>query len=159
MVKIEILCIGKLKEKYLNQACDEYIKRLTPFCRIKITQIPEYKCDSQNQSQIKKVIQEEGNRILKKLNKTSFKIALCIEGQLMSSEELAKKSQKLFANGTSNITLIIGGSHGLSQKVKQASNFKLSMSPLTFPHQLARVILLEQIYRAFTIQSKKTYHK
>ena len=159
MVKIEILCIGKLKEKYLNQACDEYIKRLTPFCRLKITQIEEYKRDSSNPSQIKKIIQEEGNRILKKLNKTSFKIALCIEGQLMSSEELAKKSQKLLANGTSNITLIIGGSHGLSQKVKQASNFKLSMSSLTFPHQLARVILLEQIYRAFTIQSKKTYHK
>ncbi len=159
MVKIEILCIGKLKEKHLNQACDEYIKRLTPFCRIKITQIPEYRCDGANPSQIKKIIQEEGNRILKKLNKTSFKIALCIEGELMSSEELAKKSQKLLTGGISNITLIIGGSHGLSQKVKQASNFKLSMSPLTFPHQLARVILLEQIYRAFTIQSRKTYHK
>ena len=159
MVKIEILCIGKLKEKYLKQACDEYIKRLTPFCKLKITQIPEYKCDSPNQSQIKKIIQEEGNRILKKLNKTSLKIALCIEGQLMSSEELAEKSQKLLASGISNITLIIGGSHGLSQKVKQASDFKLSMSPLTFPHQLARVILLEQIYRAFTIQSKKAYHK
>ena len=159
MVKIEILCIGKLKEKYLNQACDEYIKRLTPFCKLKITQIQEYRCDSLNQSQIKKIIEEEGNRILKKLNKTSFKIALCIEGLVMSSEELAQKSQKLLMGGTSNITLIIGGSHGLSQKVKQASNFKLSMSPLTFPHQLARVILLEQIYRAFTIQSKKTYHK
>lgn len=159
MVKIEILCVGKLKEKYLNQACDEYIKRLKPFCKLKITQIQEYSCNSSNQSQIKKVIEEEGNRILKKLNNTSFKIALCIEGQLMSSEELAKKSQKLLTSGTSNITLIIGGSHGLSQKVKQASNFKLSMSPLTFPHQLARVILLEQIYRAFTIQSKKTYHK
>ena len=159
MVKIEMLCVGKLKEKYLNEACEEYIKRLKPFCKFKMVEIPEYKCSNPNESQIKKIVEEEGNRILKRLNNSSFKISLCIEGRMMSSQELSSKSSKLLTGGVSNISLIIGGSYGLSQKVKQVSNFKLSISPLTFPHQLARVILLEQIYRIFTIQNKITYHK
>ena len=159
MVRIEIICVGKLKEKYLSQACDEYIKRLKPFCKLKITQIPEYRCDSTSQSQIKKVIEEEGHLIMKKFKNKSFKAALCIEGRLMSSEELAEKSSKILADGVSDITFVIGGSWGLSTKVKQASDLRLSMSPMTFPHQLARILLLEQIYRIFTIQNKKTYHK
>lgn len=161
MIKIDIISVGKLKEKFFKEASDEYIKRLQSFCKINIIEIPEYKCfNDPNQSQIQKVINEEGKHIIKKIDPKSFKISLCIEGHLESSEKLANKFSKLITiDGKNHFTFIIGGSYGLSEQVKQFSNFKLSMSPLTFPHQLFRIILLEQIYRIFTIQAGKTYHK
>ena len=161
MIKIDIISVGKLKEKFLKEASNEYIKRLQPFCKINIIEVPEYKHFlNPNPSQIQKVINEEGEYIIKKTTPKSFKVAMCIEGHLASSEKLADGFSKLITiNGKNHFTFIIGGSYGLSKQVKQFSNFKLSMSPLTFPHQLSRIILLEQIYRIFTIQSGKTYHK
>ena len=161
MIKIDIVSVGKLKEKFLQEASNEYIKRLQSFCKINIIEVAEYKCcNNPSQSQIEKAIVEEGKYILKKIDPKSFKISLCIEGQLESSKELSDKFLKLTAiNGKSHFTFIIGGSYGLSEQIKQHSDFKLSMSPLTFPHQLSRIILLEQIYRVFTIQAGKIYHK
>lgn len=161
MIKIDIISVGKLKEKFLQEASNEYIKRLQPFCKINIIEVTEYKCcNNPNQSQIQKVIVEEGKYISKKIDPKSFKISLCIEGHLESSKKLSDKFLKLTTiHGKNHFTFIIGGSHGLSEQVKQFSDFKLSMSPLTFPHQLSRIMLLEQIYRIFTIQSGKTYHK
>lgn len=161
MIKIDIISVGKLKEKFFTEASKEYLKRLQPFCKTNIIEVPEYKCcNSPSQSQIQKTIDKEGKSILKKIDTRSFKISLCIEGYLKSSEELAKNFSELISiKGKNYFTFIIGGSYGLSEQIKQYSDFKLSMSPLTFPHQLSRVILLEQIYRIFTIQSGKTYHK
>ncbi len=161
MIKIDIISVGKLKEKFLQEASNEYIKRLQPFCKINIIEVAEYKCcNNPNQSQIEKAVAEEGKYILKKLDSKSFKISLCIEGHLESSKELSDKFLKLTTiDGKNHFTFIIGGSYGLSEQVKQRSDFKLSMSPLTFPHQLSRIILLEQIYRIFTIQAGKAYHK
>lgn len=161
MIKIDIISVGKLKEKFFAEASKEYLKRLQSFCEINIIEVTEYKCcNYPNQSQIQKTIDEEGKSILKKIYPKSFKIALCIEGHLKSSEQLAKNFSELISTGGKNyFTFIIGGSYGLSEQIKQYSDFKLSMSQLTFPHQLSRVILLEQIYRIFTIQMGKTYHK
>lgn len=161
MIKVDIISVGKLKEKFFVEASKEYLKRLHSFCKINIIEVPEYKCcNFPNQSQIQKIINEEGKYILKKIDTKSFKIALCIEGHLKSSEKLAKNfSELITTNGKNYFTFIIGGSYGLSDRVKKFSDFKLSMSPLTFPHQLSRVILLEQLYRIFTIQTGKTYHK
>lgn len=161
MININIICVGKLKEKYLQMASDEYIKRLKSFCKINIIELNEYKVPSSPSiAQIEKCIQSEGDMILSKiLNSSSFNIAMCIEGKYESSEELAGQINDISRNGKSQINFIIGGSFGLSQKVKQESDFKLSMSPMTFPHQLARVMLLEQIYRAFQINNNGKYHK
>ena len=161
MIKIDIISVGKLKEKFFTEASNEYLKRLQPFCKINVIEVPESKCGNcPNQSQIKKIKDEEGKYILKKIDSKSFKVSLCIEGYLKSSEKLANKFSKLVAtDGKSHFTFIIGGSYGLSEEVKKCSNIKLSMSRLTFPHQLSRIILLEQIYRIFTIHSGKTYHK
>lgn len=161
MIKIDIISVGKLKEKFLKEASNEYIKRLHPFCKINIIEIPEYKCfNDPNQSQIQKTISEEGKYIIKKIDPKSFKVSLCVEGCLESSEKLSNQFSKLITiDGKNHFTFMIGGSYGLSEQVKQFSDFKLSMSPLTFPHQLCRIILLEQIYRIFMIQAGKTYHK
>lgn len=161
MIKIDIISVGKLKEKFLKEASNEYIKRLQSFCKINIIEIPEYKhFNNPNPSQIQRVINEEGKYIIKKIDPKSLNISLCIEGHLESSEKLSNKFSKLInIDGKNHFTFIIGGSYGLSEQIKQFSDFKLSMSLLTFPHQLSRIILLEQIYRIFTIQSGKTYHK
>lgn len=161
MLSINIICIGKLKEKYLQMACDEYIKRLGAFCKIKVVELNEYKVPSNpSQSHIDKCIVSEGEMILSKINnQSSYNIAMCIEGKMLSSEKLAEKFNEISLNGKSEINLIIGGSFGLSDDVKKKSDFKLSMSPMTFPHQLARVMLLEQVYRAFQINNNGKYHK
>lgn len=160
MLSVNIICIGKLKEKYLQMACDEYIKRLGAFCKIKIIELNEYKVPSNpSQSHIDKCILSEGELILSKINSSSYNITMCIEGKMLSSENLAEKFNDISLNGKSEVNLIIGGSFGLSDEVKQKSNFKLSMSPMTFPHQLARVMLLEQVYRAFQINNNGKYHK
>ena len=160
MLNINIICVGKLKENYLRDACKEYSKRLDAFCKLKITELNEYKLpDRPSDSQINICIQKEGEQILSKISVGSYIVAMCIEGKMPDSVELSEKIQILTIDGVSNITFIIGGSYGLSDEVKKAANFKMSMSKMTFPHQLARVMLLEQIYRAMNIASNGKYHK
>lgn len=160
MLNVHVICIGKLKEKYLKDACAESEKRLKAYCKFTIEELSEEKISDQpKQSQIDKVLQCEGKRILNRVDKNSKVIALCIEGTMVSSQELAAMVQKMAVEGTSHISFIIGGSWGLSEEVKDRADFKLSMSKMTFPHQLARVILCEQIYRTFQISSGGKYHK
>ncbi|MBE6742363.1 MAG: 23S rRNA (pseudouridine(1915)-N(3))-methyltransferase RlmH [Ruminococcaceae bacterium] len=160
MIKINIIAVGKLKEKYLTDACAEYLKRLKAFAKVEITQIDEHRCgDNPSENEIKTVKDMEGEKILSKISKGSFVIAMCIEGTQLSSEELAKKFESIMLDGNSEITIIIGGSFGLSDKLKSASDMKLSFGKITLPHQLMRVVLLEQIYRAFSIINNSKYHK
>lgn len=161
MIRINIICIGKIKEKYFTDAIAEYAKRLSAFCNFSITELNEEKLRSNtpNLSQIQEVIDAEGKRILQKLGISDFVIAMCIEGKQMSSEELSKVIDNASLTGKSTVDFIIGGSYGLSDEVKNKANLKLSMSRMTFPHQMARMILSEQIYRAFEISSNGKYHK
>ena len=147
-------------EKYLKDACAEYSKRLKAFCRLEITELSEERCgDSPSNSEIERVLFSEGKRILQKAADCDLVVSLCIEGEKLSSPQLSKYIEKAAVSGKSSIALVIGGSFGLSSEVKSRSDFKLSMSDMTFPHQLARVMLLEQIYRAFMISSGGKYHK
>lgn len=160
MISVNIICIGTLKEKYFTDAVAEYSKRLGGFCRFKITQLDEYKLpQNPGQAQINTAVCEEGKKILQKLSKGGYTVAMCIEGRQLSSPELAALLDDVPLKGYSNVDFIIGGSYGLSEDVKKASDLKLSMSKLTFPHQLARVMLCEQIYRAFQISCGGKYHK
>ena len=161
MLKINVSCIGKIKEKYFTDAIAEYAKRLTAFCRFNIIELAEerIKSNTPNAAQIDEVISAEGRRILQKTSPSDYVIALCIEGKLVSSEELAGVLDSAAVSGKSTIDFIIGGSYGLSADVKKRADLRLSMSRMTFPHQMARVILSEQIYRAFEISSGGKYHK
>ncbi len=160
MLNVTIICLGKLKEKYLTEACAEYTKRLTSFCKHTIIELnPEPLPQDPSEAQIKDALDLEGKKILSEIPKGSYVYAMCIEGKQRSSEELSKELQELAVQGRSSITFIIGSSHGLSEEVKRRADAKLSMSRMTFPHQLARVMLLEQIYRAFQISSGGKYHK
>ena len=160
MLSIKIVCVGKLKEKYLVDAIKEYEKRLKIMCKIEIIEVNEYKLE-QNPSDksIENGILEEGKNIEKKLSDKEFLIPMCIEGKQVSSEELASKFEDIALKGSSKITFIIGGSHGISEEIKNKASMKLSMSKMTFPHQLARVMILEQIYRALSINLGTKYHK
>ncbi len=159
-MNIKIICTGKLKEKYLKDAVSEYSKRLSRFCTLEITELPDKKIpDNASKAQCESVICAEGEAILKKISPSDFVIALCVEGRQMSSEEFAKKLSGIMLSGKSTIDFVIGGSLGLSDEVKKRSDFNLSFSEFTFPHQLMRVILCEQIYRAFKINANEEYHK
>ena len=159
-MKIQIICVGKLKEKYLKDGILEYAKRLSRFCTFEIIELNDEKIP-QNPSlaECDKVIETEGEQILKKIPKDSYVIALCIEGKSISSEKFANKISEITLSGKSSISFIIGGSLGLSEKIKKISDFQLSFSSFTFPHQLMRLILTEQIYRAFKINANEEYHK
>lgn len=160
MLSISIICIGKLKEKYLCQAVSEYQKRLTTLCRLNIIQLPAVSLsDNPKESEIEAALRVEGKRILEKIPSGAFVFSLCIEGKELSSPELSRKISSLKLQGNSNLVFVIGGSFGLDKAVKERSDFRLSMSPMTFPHQLARVMLLEQIYRALQIEAGAKYHK
>jgi len=161
MLKINIICIGKIKEKYFTDAVAEYAKRLTAFCKFSVIELNEERIRSNtpNDSQIAEVIEAEGRRILQKIGALDYIAAMCIEGKLMSSEELSETLDKAALSGKSTVDFIIGGSYGLSDEVKRRADLRLSMSKMTFPHQLARVILSEQIYRAFEISTNGKYHK
>lgn len=150
----KIVCIGKLKEKYLVDAIKEYEKRISIYQKLKIVELKE-----SNSKDIKHNIIEEGKLILASISSDEFVITLEILGDMLDSIELARKLANLQTYGKSNITFVIGGSNGLSEDVKKRSNFKLSFSKMTFPHQLMRVILIEQIYRSLTINNNKEYHK
>ena len=150
---IKIICVGKLKEKYLSDACLEYLKRLQKYTHIEIVEIPDEKIDEEKQA-----LQKEKERIEKYINPKDYIITLEIEGKELSSLELADKlNQVLIQN--SNITFIIGGSYGIHTDIKNKADFKLSFSKLTFPHQLFRVLLLEQLYRSYKILNNEKYHK
>lgn len=158
MMTIKLICIGKLKEDYLKGAQAEYQKRLSAFCKLSIIELAEYKLpQNPADSLIQKGMQAEGEDILSKAK--GYIASLCIEGDMLSSVELSKKLDEIALDGQSEVSLIIGGSNGLSDEVKNSSKLKLSMSKMTFPHQLARVMLLEQLYRAFQINGGGKYHK
>lgn len=161
MLTVNIICIGKLKEKYLRDACSEYVKRLGAFCKINITEIdPSPLPDKPSEGQIENALINESKKILSKItSSSSYTYAMCIEGKERSSEALSREIAQLPVKGISCVNFVIGGSFGLADSVKSAADNKLSMSPMTFPHQLARVMLLEQIYRAFQISSGGKYHK
>ncbi len=159
-MNINIICVGKLKEDYLRAACAEYQKRLGAFCRLNITELtPARLPENPNDSQIASALADEADRILAKISNSDAVFAMCIEGKMLSSEALSAEIDKLGVSGFGSISFIIGGSHGLDERVKNRAKTRLSMSPMTFPHQLARVMLLEQIYRAFMISSGGKYHK
>lgn len=160
MLTVNIICIGKIKESYWRGAIKEYSKRLTAFCKFNIIELDEEKINSNpNDSQIKTILDAEGKRIISKLTKNSFVIPMCIEGKMLSSTELSEKISQVPLLGKSSIDFIIGGSWGLSDEVKSKADLKLSMSKMTFHHQMARVVLCEQIYRAFEISTNGKYHK
>ena len=160
MLNITLLCVGKLKEAYWRDACAEYEKRLGAFCRFRLTEVAEERLpDNPSAAHIAATIEAEGKRILDQLPKDCAVIPLCIEGKEMDSPALAARMQKMTVEGISHIAFIIGGSWGLSDAVKHRAALRLSMSPMTFPHQLARVMVMEQIYRAFQISSGGKYHK
>ena len=159
MLTVNLICIGKLKERYWREACAEYQKRLGAFCRLNVLELSEYRLPADpSDSQIARCIEEEGKAILNRLP-GGRAAALCIEGKELSSPELAGLLEQTALHGESAVSFIIGGSYGLSEPVKRRAELRLSMSPMTFPHQLARVMLLEQIYRAFQINANGKYHK
>ncbi len=161
MLRINIICIGKIKEKYFTDAIAEYTKRLSAFCKLSIIELSEerIKSNSPNSAQIEEVILAEGKRIAQKIGASDYVAAMCIEGKMLSSEELARTLDNVAVVGKSTVDFVIGGSYGLSDEIKKRADLRLSMSKMTFPHQLARVILCEQIYRAFEISTNGKYHK
>jgi 23S rRNA (pseudouridine1915-N3)-methyltransferase len=159
-VNISIITIGKLKEKYLKQGIQEYLKRLSSYAKVEIIELADEKApENLSESEMEQVKQKEGERILAKISDDTHVIALAINGKQKSSEELAKEIDSLATYGKSKIAFVIGGSLGLSSEVIKRSNAALSFSKMTFPHQLMRLVLVEQIYRAFRIIRNEPYHK
>ncbi|WP_077616807.1 23S rRNA (pseudouridine(1915)-N(3))-methyltransferase RlmH [Caenibacillus caldisaponilyticus] len=157
---ITILAVGKLKEKYLKQGIDDYIRRLGPYAKVAVVEVPDEPApETMSEAEIAAVKRAEGERLLGKLASDAYAIALAVDGKAMTSEAFAAKLDDLATYGKSKIAFIIGGSNGLSDEVLRRADFKLSFSSFTFPHQLMRLILLEQIYRAFKINWGEPYHK
>ena len=160
MQRVKIICIGKLKEKYLTAAVEEYLKRLSAFCKPEIAELPEARLpENPSPAQIEAGLQKEAQKILAEIPAGAYTYCLQIEGRQLSSEALAKSFAKNALSGKSTLVFIIGSSFGLAREVKTRCDFPLSFSKMTFPHQLARVMLLEQIYRAFSINANTKYHK
>ncbi len=159
-MNITVIALGKLKEKYLTDAISEYSKRISAYGKLQIIELsPVRLSDNPSQTEIDNALSKEAEEIKKKIPNNSYVFTLCIEGKEKSSESFAKAINDAAINGKSNIVFIIGSSFGLSPEIKNLSDFKLSFSPMTFPHQLMRVMLLEQIYRAFQINNNGKYHK
>ena len=159
MLSVKIITVGTLKEAYLRDAVAEYSKRLSAFCKLSIVQLKESKLtDSPSDKEIAAALDSEAKSILAEVSPRSYKIAMCVEGKQMPSEKLAQTLERI-AGEASEVCFMIGSSFGLSDKVKSAADMKLSVSELTFPHQLLRVMLLESIYRAFSITAGTKYHK
>jgi len=158
MLQVNLIVVGRLKEEYLRSACNEYIKRLSHYCAFELHELDEARLpQNPSQKEISAALLKETADIKK--HAKGYVIPLCIEGKQMTSEELSGKIDAIGTDGQSCVTFIIGSSHGLSEEIKAAANLKLSMSKMTFPHQLARVMLLEQVYRAFQISTGGKYHK
>ncbi|MBQ2964856.1 MAG: 23S rRNA (pseudouridine(1915)-N(3))-methyltransferase RlmH [Clostridia bacterium] len=159
-MNVTVVCLGKLKESYLREACAEYVKRLGAFCKINIVELNPVKLsDNPSQAQIDAALEAEAKLIAEKIPKGAACFAMCIEGKQYPSEKFSALLETAGVEGGANVAFIIGSSFGLSPTIKQMSKYKLSMSEMTFPHQLARVMLLEQIYRAFQISNGGKYHK
>lgn len=159
MIKVTLITLGKLKEKYLRDACDEYVKRLSRYCNLDIIELEPVKItEKPSQAEVDTTLKKEAQMIIKKIPDNVQVISLCVEGKSFTSEKFAKSIED-FENSGKSLVFIIGSSYGLSQTVKDLSNIKLSLSDMTFPHQLFRVMLLEQIYRAFKINEGGSYHK
>ena len=159
MLSVKLITLGTLKEKYWRDAVAEYKKRLGAFCKLHIVELKEERIgDNPSEGEIRQALEKEAVRILEQISPRAYPIALCVEGKQLSSEELADKLGEI-AENSSEICLIIGSSHGLSDTVKNACRLRLSVSKLTFPHQLMRVLLLEAVYRGFNILKGTKYHK
>ena len=159
-MKIKIVTVGKLKEKYLKDGIAEYSKRLSRFANLEMIELADEKTpDRASDSENQKILELEGTRILSKIGDRDFVIVLAIEGKTLSSEEFSKQLEQAPINGFSTLTFVIGGSLGLSPQVKKRANLSISFGRLTLPHQLMRLVVVEQIYRAFTIQQGSPYHK
>lgn len=160
MQKVSILCVGKLKEKFYRDAVEEYSKRLQRFCKLEITELPETRLpEDPSPAQVRQALAVEAALIRERLPRGGAVIALCVEGKPCSSEELSRRMADFGVAGRTQLTFLIGGSFGLHPRVKQRADLRLSMSPMTFPHHLARVMLLEQLYRAYQIDTGTRYHK
>ena len=160
MQKVSIICVGKMKEKFYIEAAAEYVKRLSRFCKLEILELPEERLpENPSQAQIDAALAKEAEAIKSKLPPQAYLIAMCVEGKPRSSEELARLMAESANQGGSHLVFLIGGSFGMHPSVKSLASVKLSMSPMTFPHHLARVMLLEQIYRGYQINAGSRYHK
>lgn len=160
MLSITVLCVGRLKESYWREASAEYLKRLSAFCRPSVIEVEEARVpENPSEAQITAALDLEGKRLLARVPAGAAVTALCIEGRELSSTQLAERVERWTVEGISHVALVIGGSWGLSEEVKRAASLRLSMSPMTFPHQMARVMLLEQVYRAMQISHGGKYHK
>lgn len=160
MRSVSLLCVGRMKEKFYKEAAAEYQKRLKGYCRLEIVELPEEKLPPKpTLGQIGAALDREHDAILARLPREGKLVAMCVEGTPLSSEELAGTLGGWALGGTSAVTFVVGGSYGLSPRIKSRADLRLSMSEMTFPHHLARVMLLEQIYRAFKIQEGSDYHK
>lgn len=160
MQKVSVICVGKLKEKFYAEAAAEYAKRLLRYCRLDIIELPESRLsDAPSPAEIQKALACEAAAIREKLPRGGAVIALCIEGKTCSSEELSRRMADFAVAGKTQLTFLIGGSVGLDETLKRQADWRLSMSPMTFPHHLARIMLLEQIYRAYQIEQGTKYHK
>ena len=160
MQRVTVLCVGKLKEKFYIDAAAEYVKRLQRHCKLELIDLPEQRLpDDPSPAEIQKALRAEGDAIREKLPKGGAVIALCIEGKPCSSQELSRRMADLAVQGKTQLTFLIGGSVGLDEELKRRADWRLSMSPMTFPHHMARIMLLEQIYRAYQIADGTKYHK
>lgn len=159
-MNITVISVGKLKEKYLKLVIEEFSKRLSKYCKLDMIELDDEKCpENLSDKDMEIVKNKEGNKILSKIKNNSYVIALAIDGKNLSSEELASTISNLAVRGNSHITFVIGGSLGLSTEVLKRADYKLSFSKMTFPHQLMKLILLEQVYRSFRINNNEPYHK
>lgn len=159
-MKITILCVGKIKEGFYRQAIEEYVKRLGKYCKIEIIEVPDEKTpDKASEVMENQIKEKEADRMIEKLKDDSYLFTLEIKGKKFTSESFAETIEKLTVQGKSHLTFVIGGSLGLHEKILKLSNQPISFSDMTFPHQLMRVILTEQIYRAFRIMNHEPYHK
>ncbi|MGN0688173.1 MAG: 23S rRNA (pseudouridine(1915)-N(3))-methyltransferase RlmH [Oscillospiraceae bacterium] len=160
MMNVNIIAMGKLKESYYREACAEYLKRLGAFASVKVYEPqPVDLPQNPNRTQIDKALEQEAARIRENIRPGSFTIAMCIEGKAISSEQLAQKLEDIANRGISTVNFIVGSSFGLAEELKTTADMRMSMSPMTFPHSLARVMLSEQIYRAYSIINNAKYHK
>ena len=159
-MEIRILTVGKIKEKYLSDGIAEYAKRLGRYCKLSFFQVPDEKTPDKASDALNIQIKDtEGERLMKYIRDQDYVIALAIDGKMLDSVELSEKIEKLGVSGISSVAFVIGGSLGLSEKVLQRADYKLSFSKMTFPHQLMKMILLEQIYRSYRIMNHEPYHK
>ena len=159
-IRVQLICVGKMKEKFYIDAAAEYVKRLSAYCKLQVVELPEERLPSNpSQAQIDAALEKESQAIRAKLPPSTSLVCLCVEGRLRSSEELSALVGTWEHSSAKHLAFVIGGSYGLHPSIKQQAWLKLSMSPMTFPHHLARVMLLEQLYRAFKIREGSSYHK